>query len=190
MVIDHHEIEERHLAERYLSDDLDAALRSAFSDHVVECEECWDRLQLAQIWLKQEREHPVSDRPAQTLYDHPENGYFQSVHFTETAEVIYPSHANGAAAQTSTALVLVPFRPWQVPALTTLAALLAVALEFIQHQQLELARKPDAPKLPPMARWVMQFEPWHILLLGTLTALLLVLMPTTYFLWELQKLAR
>jgi hypothetical protein len=39
-----------------------------------------------------------------------------------------------------------------------------------------------------VAQFVMQFEPWHLVLLGALSGLLLVLIPATYFLWELQKL--
>lgn len=196
LVIDHHIIEQRRLVERYLAGELDSGLSSAFSDHAVDCEECWDRLQLAQIWLKHEREQPANGHQARTVFDHPENGYFQTIHVTEAAEIAYAGHEDAeSASRTSTALALTstPFRPWQVPALTTLAAVLAVALEFIHQQQLELAQsaeRGDTAELPAMARWVMQFEPWHLLLLGTLAALLLVLTPTTFFLWEIQKLAR
>ena len=201
MVIDHYDIEQQRIAERYLAGDLDSGLHTAFSDHVVDCEECWDRLQLAQMW--REHEHR---RLTQKTTREPYAGYFPGVRFAEPAtepEVTFvetpfidaPFLETGPAPAEvqfveCTALTVAPFRPWQVPTMITLAAMLVVALDYIHQQQLELARRAESPRMNRVAEFVMQFEPWHLVLLGALAALLLVLMPATYFLWELQKLTR
>jgi len=192
MVIDHYDVEQQRIAERYLAGDLEAGLRTAFSDHVVECEECWDRLQLAQMWMEHERRRTSTPRSSREPYE----GFFPGVRFADPVEESKVNFAGipetapvEAPLVECTALTVAPYRPWQVPTLTRLAAMLAVTLEYIHQQQLELARRGEQSQpMNRVAQFVMQFEPWHLVLLGALSGLLLVLIPATYFLWELQKL--
>lgn len=51
-VMDHRYIEENGVAERYLEHALAPEEQEAFEAHVVDCEECADRLLLAQIFLE------------------------------------------------------------------------------------------------------------------------------------------
>lgn len=226
MVTDHEEIEHLRLAERYLDGELPPEVSAAFADHVVDCEECWDRLQLAQIWRKTNHQlpeghahgfangvphfaHPQPEaQPEPAPYrEDPADGYFADadfpeIHVVEPAEVVSTESKNGhkprykkdswrkAGSEAKSLILLSAPRPWQIPTITRLAAALAVALEYIQHQQLEierLTRDENSPRMTAMGQFISQFEPWHLVLLGALTALLLILMPTTYLLYEFQK---
>ena len=50
--MDHRYIDENSVAERYLEHTLAPEEHEAFESHVVDCEECADRLLLAQIFLE------------------------------------------------------------------------------------------------------------------------------------------
>lgn len=80
------------------------------------------------------------------------------------------------------------FKPWVIPTIASLATTMAVMMEVIRRQQVELAKREAEEPLPFSARFVMQFEPWQLVALGAIAGLLLLLMPATYFLWELTQL--
>jgi hypothetical protein len=197
--MDHRYIDDNNVPEKYLANELTEDMRAAFADHAVSCEECWDRLQLAQMWLEhqgqQHGQHQGQPQPpvfagAHDNREAPSLGLFDEE--TVTAAAMTYAHSGGAAAEfrseTSTALTLT-VRHWQIPTLTTLAAMLAVSLEYIHQQQIELARRDNPAKLPKMAQFVLQFEPWQLLLIGALAALVLVMLPATWFFWELKQLS-
>lgn len=46
--MEHHYIEEHHIADRYVTGDLDPAEAELFEDHYLSCPECLDRLELAE----------------------------------------------------------------------------------------------------------------------------------------------
>ena len=63
--MDHRYIDENGVAERYLERGLPADVHDAFESHLVDCEECADRLRLAQIFLEHKPHKPVAlDRDA------------------------------------------------------------------------------------------------------------------------------
>ncbi len=80
------------------------------------------------------------------------------------------------------------FKPWVIPTIASLATTMAVMMEVIRRQQVELAKREAEEPLPFSARFVMQFKPWQLVALGAVAGLLLLLMPATYFLWELTQL--
>jgi hypothetical protein len=59
--MDHRYIDENSLAERYLEHALPSDEHHAFESHLVDCEECTDRLLLAQIFL----EHRPQPKPSE-----------------------------------------------------------------------------------------------------------------------------
>jgi len=61
--MDHRYIDEYGVAERYLEHGLRGDEHAAFESHLVNCEECKDRLLLAQIFL----EHRAAQPPAPPL---------------------------------------------------------------------------------------------------------------------------
>jgi hypothetical protein len=48
--MDHRHIDEQQVAERYVKHTLGAAERAAFEAHLVDCQECADRLLLAEMF--------------------------------------------------------------------------------------------------------------------------------------------
>jgi len=56
--MDHRYIDENSVAERYLERALPSDLHDAFESHLVDCEECADRLRLAQIFLEHRPQKP------------------------------------------------------------------------------------------------------------------------------------
>ena len=56
--MDHRYIDENGVAERYLEHALAADEHDAFESHLVDCEECKDRLLLAQIFLEHKAAAP------------------------------------------------------------------------------------------------------------------------------------
>ncbi len=61
--MDHRYIDENGVAERYLEHGLAPAEHEAFEAHVVDCQECADRLLLAQIFLEQRAAPPGPEAP-------------------------------------------------------------------------------------------------------------------------------
>lgn len=59
--MDHRYIDENGVAERYLEHALAPAEHDAFESHLVDCEECTDRLLLAQIFLEHRAASPHAD---------------------------------------------------------------------------------------------------------------------------------
>lgn len=59
--MDHRYIDEHGVAERYLEHSLAPQEHEAFEAHVVDCQECADRLLLAQIFLERKGVMPVSE---------------------------------------------------------------------------------------------------------------------------------
>ena len=113
--MDHRYIDENSVAERYLERALPADVHSAFESHVVGCEECTDRLLLAQIFL----EHRQQKKPSQA----------DLTLGKDAALAAMPKRAQFAAL----------LRPWQLLLLALLAAaaLLAIPTAYFL---IELAR--------------------------------------------------
>lgn len=61
--MDHRYIDEHGVAERYLEHALFPEEHEAFEAHVVDCEECADRLLLAQIFLERKATHAAVSLP-------------------------------------------------------------------------------------------------------------------------------
>jgi hypothetical protein len=49
--MDHRQIDENAVAERYVKHDLPPRERAAFESHMVDCQECVDRVMLAEMFL-------------------------------------------------------------------------------------------------------------------------------------------
>ena len=65
--MDHSYIDEQQVAERYLTHSLNEEHLASFSNHSAWCEECQDRLQLAEMWLaeqSQPKAEPAFAAPA------------------------------------------------------------------------------------------------------------------------------
>jgi hypothetical protein len=60
-VMDHRYIDEHSVAERYAANELGSSERSAFEAHLVDCQECTDRLLLAEMFHSRQPDEP---RPA------------------------------------------------------------------------------------------------------------------------------
>ena len=72
--LNHEYIEANSIAERYLRRELSAEQRAAFERHFVDCEECRDRLALAEMFLASEPEpepEPPPPSPAIVVYRDP-----------------------------------------------------------------------------------------------------------------------
>jgi hypothetical protein len=65
--MDHRYIDENGVAERYLEHALPPDVHDAFESHVVDCEECTDRLLLAQIFLEHRPQKPPEVHREATL---------------------------------------------------------------------------------------------------------------------------
>jgi hypothetical protein len=73
--MDHHFIDENSIAEQYLDNELPEGVRRAFELHLVDCQECTDRILLAEMFhsrlhgstngtQKPDATKPASPRPA------------------------------------------------------------------------------------------------------------------------------
>lgn len=70
--LNHEYIEANSITERYLRRELSAEQRAAFEQHFVDCEECRDRLALAEMFLASEPEpEPEPASPAIVVYRDP-----------------------------------------------------------------------------------------------------------------------
>jgi anti-sigma factor RsiW len=96
--MDHRYIDEHSVAERYLDRKLSAKERVAFEAHVVDCQECTDRLMLAEMF-------------------HARNGFVQKAP-QPVREQEMPLRARFIAH----------FRPWQLVVIFAAAALLLLAI--------------------------------------------------------------
>jgi hypothetical protein len=66
--MDHRYIDEHSVAQRYVGDDLTPVDREAFEAHLVDCQECTDRVLLAEMFQTRERKKvPVLARLAASL---------------------------------------------------------------------------------------------------------------------------
>lgn len=110
--MDHRYIDENSVAERYLEHALSPDVHDVFESHLVDCEECADRLLLAQIFLEHRR-------PQQAAFD------------KNATLAILPKRAQFVAH----------LRPWQLLALAILAAtaLLAVPTAYFLGELLRLS---------------------------------------------------
>lgn len=102
--MDHRYIDEHSVAERYLDRKLSLQERMAFESHFVDCQECMDRLLLAEMF-------------------HAKNGFAQ--------KALQPSHGVIAVAQPEIPLrarFIAHFRPWQLVVIFAAAALLLLAI--------------------------------------------------------------
>jgi hypothetical protein len=100
--MDHRYIDQFAVAERYLNHSLTAQERTAFESHMVDCQECTDRVLLAEMFQIRE----VNGLPSEGL----------------------PSA--GLPARPSTGLVL-RLKPWQIGALAITAALVLAAFALV-----------------------------------------------------------
>jgi hypothetical protein len=114
--MDHRYIDENSVAERYLERALPSDEHDAFESHLVDCEECADRLLLAQIFL----EH----KPPRRALDPKLN--------MEAALALMPRRAQVAAW----------LKPWQLLLVAVLAAvaLLAIPTAYFFIELLRLNR--------------------------------------------------
>jgi hypothetical protein len=65
--MDHRYIDERSVAERYLNHKLKPAERAAFEAHLVDCQECIDRLLLAEMFHARNGHRPGPPVPPHAL---------------------------------------------------------------------------------------------------------------------------
>ncbi len=113
--MDHRYIDEFDVAERYLKHALQAEERAAFEAHVVDCQECADRLLLAEMfYARNGLAHPSTIAPA---------------------PVPLPLRAKFAAA----------LKPWQLIVIFVISALLLLAIptaifSLWEHGRLPLPR--------------------------------------------------
>jgi len=63
--MDHRYIDQHSLAERYLSNALSPQERAAFEAHLVDCQECTDRLLLAGMFHARQHTHVQNGAPLQ-----------------------------------------------------------------------------------------------------------------------------
>jgi anti-sigma factor RsiW len=61
--MDHHFIDEHSIAERYVDNALPPEARTAFEAHLVDCQECTDRLLLAGMFHARESNHELPQLP-------------------------------------------------------------------------------------------------------------------------------
>jgi hypothetical protein len=64
--MDHRYIDEHSVAGRYLARQLSAGQRAEFEAHVVDCQECTDRLLLAEMF--ENRNHSASEPPLRVRF--------------------------------------------------------------------------------------------------------------------------
>jgi len=167
--MNHRYIDETSVAQRYLEHRLAPDEQAEFEAHLLGrngpggdgkgCDECADRLLLAQIFLDKQKlqtEEPMGWTGSRR--EKVENG---SARGERT-----PKRRNGAGAATYS-FFPEPFIP-------------------IPDDRLPMSEEVDA--LPWTARFVAQFKPWQLALILLVGAALLLLTPTAYYLWELAKL--
>jgi anti-sigma factor RsiW len=102
--MDHRYIDEHSVAERYLGRELSAEEREAFEAHVVDCQECTDRLMLAEMF-------------------HARNGFKQKAHHPPPGLTPAPEQEIPLRAR-----FIAHFRPWQLVVIFAAAALLLLAI--------------------------------------------------------------
>ena len=62
-VMDHRYIDEHSVAARYIDNTLTAAERFAFEAHMIDCQECTDRILLAEIFHARQPDAPAKELP-------------------------------------------------------------------------------------------------------------------------------
>ena len=102
--MDHRYIDEHSVAERYLDRKLSAKERVAFEAHVVDCQECTDRLMLAEMF-------------------HARNGFVQKAPQPLSGLTAVPEQEIPLRAR-----FIAHFRPWQLVVIFAAAALLLLAI--------------------------------------------------------------
>jgi Putative zinc-finger len=164
--MNHRYIDEHSVAERYLEHALPPAEHDAFEAHMVQCDECSDRLMLAQIFLDHKAIGIAREAPSAP----------QSV-----AETSQPPAAADSAPTTS-----------PQPTSTQQPA----AANNIPEAGADSASTNTAAKTPPAERvwpkrayFVAQFTPWQLFFLAVGAAAWLLAVPTAYFLGQLVRLS-
>lgn len=171
--MNHRYIDEHSVAERYLEHALPPAEHDAFEAHIVQCDECSDRLLLAQIFL----DHKAIGlaRPASSPPQPPDSAG------TAAAQ---PSAAKSAAAT-------VPDAAKEAAATKEPAAAAAPNSSASHAPGTNSAQQtpPVERDWPKRAYFVAQFTPWQLFFLAVGTAALLLAVPTAFFLGQLVRLS-
>lgn len=174
--IDHALVDEQGWAERYLRGTLAEDYRRQFAYHLRDCEECRDRLALAGIWLHKKIVRPPSSPP-----------------------VAHADAGRKTSEQTAVPGALDRQRPlplyydsYPLMALLKATGIIAMLMQVIYLQmycleQLDRGNR-EWEEIPFRARVAAFLTPWQWLVFGSAAALMLVLIPATFFIWEMQKL--
>ena len=160
--MNHRYIDEHSVAERYLEHALPPAEYDAFEAHLVQCDECSDRLLLAQIFLDHKaigiaRPASATEQVPATVGTPEADSSAKSVDSAAKEEVAHAatnSSAEEAADANCTAKALPAERVW-----------------------------------PKRAYFVAQFTPWQLFFLAVGAAAWLLAVPTAYFLGQLVRLS-
>jgi outer membrane biosynthesis protein TonB len=165
--LDHAHIDEAGIPERYLRDILSPEERRSFETHLIDCQECADRLLLAEMFLL--RSNHLAPAPAMETFtpgalsaeQPPPPAPAEPTHPAPAMAEISPTAPEPSAAQEPSAV------PEPPPS----------------EQRAEIPRflrSPSEPKpqLPLRARIAAALTPWQLFLLFVLTAVLLLAIPT------------
>jgi hypothetical protein len=165
----HRYIDEHCVAERYLQRALPPQEHDAFESHLVECDECTDRLLLAQIFL-----------------DHKAIGTARTRFATAREPAVRPAPSGWSAARPGSPDVVANAAASANGRVPRVTAPSVPARERILREQPE-PEWPD-PEWPKRAQFVAQFTPWQLFFLAVGAALWLLLVPTAYFLGQLTRI--
>ena len=182
--MNHRYIDEASVAERYLEHRLAPDEQARFEAHLLGrdglardghgCDECADRLLLAQLFLdkqKTESAHSVGTSGAEAAWGDPWRSHPEDQHGGNGSDRAEAGRRNGAidASYSVSPDPVIP-NP-EDPERESLFSLFA---------------PPDT--MPWTARFVAQFTPWQLALILAVAAALLLSTPTAYYLWELTQL--
>jgi hypothetical protein len=160
----HRYIDEHSVAERYLERALPPQDHDAFEAHLVECDECTDRLLLAQIFL-----------------DHKAIGTARASSATAHEPAAHTLAAESTAAESEST------ETTPEPAASATAELAPQA--SASGVPVSAAAERRHSEWPKRAQFVAQFTPWQLFFLAVGAAAWLLLVPTAYFLGQLMRLS-
>jgi hypothetical protein len=165
----HRYIDEHSVAERYLERALPPPEHDAFESHLVECDECTDRLLLAQIFL-----------------DHRAIGTARASSATAQEPAVPTLAAESTTAESESTKTKTGPAASAMAELDPQAAASGVPVSAAAERP--HSERPE-PEWPKRAQFVAQFTPWQLFFLAVGAAAWLLLVPTAYFLGQLMRLS-
>jgi hypothetical protein len=130
--MDHSYIDDNSIAERYLSHGLTPDERRAFEEHIVDCQECTDRLLLAEMFML--RNGAVrAPYPAPSIVERPavEKPVVEVLAAEMLAEATPPAPISPQAPLPLRARVAARLTPWQLLILFVITALLLLSIPTV-----------------------------------------------------------